>query len=168
MPSELLALAEPNQPARLTITGNQVVAIATPVDYRALPNIARTTCEAVAPNGELTFCGQERGPRGHGFRVEKTYRKPAGHIRSVLVDVAGTILERSHTVPLGKVPQHVLAAALQLGTFVESAEIVSGPAREEFWRVVVKDRRSRVFVARIDLEGELLAQMRRTLGRVDS
>jgi hypothetical protein len=71
-------------------------------------------------------------------------------------------------LPLTKVPQHVLAPALTNGTSVESAEIVSGPVREELWRIIAKDRRGRVFVVLVDLEGNELSRFRRNQSRVDS
>lgn len=166
--AERLAKAEPNQVARLTLAGDRVIALAVPVDFRSLPALARTTCDAIAPDGRLLFCAREQGPRGDGYRVERGYTEPFEHHRSVLVDVGGAVLERSHTLPLKKVPQHVLAAALTNSTLVESAEIVSGPRREEYWRIVTRDRRGRVFVVRVDLEGNELSRLRRNQSRVDS
>ncbi|MCK5941071.1 MAG: hypothetical protein KAI24_03800 [Planctomycetes bacterium] len=165
---ELLADSAIGQPARLTVDGGAVVAFATPVAYRALPPAARLTCDTIAPDGELTFCAFEHGARGAGFRVEKRYGDPDPHDRSVLVDEHGAVLERSHTLPVARVPQHVLATALTIGTFVESAAIVSGPVREEFWRVLVKDRRGRTFALTIELDGQLRANRRRKQARVDS
>ncbi|HIE68651.1 MAG TPA: hypothetical protein EYP98_00020 [Planctomycetes bacterium] len=166
--AERLAEAEPNQVARLTLAGDRVVSLAVPVDYRSLPALARTTCDAIAPKGRLLFCAREQGPRGDGYRVERGYSEPFDHYRSVLVDARGAVLERSHTLPLTKVPQHVLAPALTNGTSIESAEIVSGPVREEFWRIIAKDRRGRVFVVLVDLEGNELSRFRRNQSRVDS
>lgn len=165
---ELLRDAVVGEHARLTVEGDQVVAFATPFDYRALPAAARKTCDTVAPEGALLYCASERGPRGAGFRVEKRYQEPVPHERSLLVDAAGRVLERSHTLPVSDAPQHVLGTALGCGPFVERVEIVSGPVREEFWRVLVKDRRGRVFTATIDLGGELLHLRRRSQSRVDS
>jgi len=168
VPTGPLANAEPNQVARITLAGNQVVSLATPVDVRSLPAKTRTTCDAIAPEGLLQFCAHEQGPRGTGFRVERSYVKPFPHTRSLLVDTEGNVLERSHTLPLVKVPQHVLAAALTSSSSVESAEIVSGPVREEFWRIVTKDRRGRVYVVKVSLEGEQQSRLRRNQSRVDS
>jgi len=166
--AELLAEAEPNQITRLTLNGDRVVALAVPIDFRSLPARARTACNAIAPEGRLLFCGREQGPRGDGYRVERGYSEPFEHRRSLLVDGGGAVLERSHTLPLAKVPQHVLAAALANNTVITSAEIVSGPVREEFWRLVAKDRRGRVFVVRVDLGGNELSRFRRNQSRVDS
>lgn len=165
---ELLADSAIGQSARITIEGDAVVAFATPADFRALPAEARKTCDTVAPEGTLLFCGVERGPRGEGFRVEKRYDEPSPHERSLLVDELGKVLERSHTLPVSQTPQHVLATALRCGPFVERVEIVSGPVREEYWRVLVKDRSNRRFTATIDLDGDLLHLRRRTASRVDS
>lgn len=166
--AELLAEAETNQQARIIVSGNQVVAFATPVDFRVLPAAARKTCETVAPEGTLTFCGVERGPRGEGFRVEKRYLEPTPHERALLVDADGRVLERSHTVPVAQTPQHVLATALRCGKFVERVEIVSGPVREEHWQALVRDRDGRMFSVIIGLDGTLELKRRRSQSRVDS
>ena len=162
------AAADEPPPARLTLAGDEVVAVATPTDLRGLPLAARTTVEAIAPEGELLFCGRERGPRGPGYRVEKRYEEPVPHVRSVLVDADGAVLERGHTLPLPDVPHHVLAAALTVAPFVESAEIVSGPTDEEFWRLVVRDRREHTFLVTVGLSGRTLSVHRRSAARVDS
>ena len=166
--AHLLAEAEPNQVVRLSLVGDRVVQTSVPVDFGILPALARTTCEAIAPGGVMTFCGREKGPRGEGFRLEKIYEQPFAHMRSVLADAKGNVMERSHTLPLIKVPQQVLGAALSSGTTVESAEIVSGPLREEFWRIVTQDRRGRVFVVMVHLDGTLISEQRRNQSRVDS
>ena len=165
---ELLADSAIGSSARITVDGDQVIAFATPADYRAMPPEARKTCDTVAPAGTLLFCGVERGPRGEGFRVDKRYEQPIRHERSLLVDDQGKVLERSHTLPVSETPQHVLATALRHGPFVERVEIVSGPVREEHWHVLIRDRQGRVFCATIDLDGELLHLRRRTQSRVDS
>lgn len=167
-PAQLLAQAEPGQVTRLVLDGDRVVAVAAPIDYRQLPPLARTTCDAIAPDGELQFCGWESGARGRGFRVDKAYVEPVEHVRSLLIDSDGTVLERSHTVPLTNVPDHVLATALERGSFVESAEIVSGPEREEYWLVVIRDRQGFEFVCQVDLDGAEMAVRRRVQSRVDS
>mgnify|MGYP003674048535 FL=1 len=166
--ASLLADAEPNQPVRLLIAGDRLLSTAVPIDFHAVPALARTTSEAIAPDGVLEFCAHEIGPRGEGFRLEKRYEEPFPHVRSVLVDMLGNVLERSHTVPVAKVPQDVLGAALSSGTFVDSVAIVSGPVQEEFWHVVTKDRRGRIFVITVDLDGNVLSQVRRNQSRVDS
>ena len=167
-PANLLGHAEPKQSVRLSLAGNTVIGTAVPIAFRTIPQLARTTSEAIAPKGTLEFCAREIGPRGEGFRLEKRYEQPFPHVRSVLVDELGNVLERSHTVPVGKVPQDVLGAALGEGTVVDSAAIVSGPIREEFWRVVTQDRRGRIFVITIDLDGNVVSQLRRNQSRVDS
>lgn len=167
-PAYLLADAEPNQEVRLGLSGDRVIAAAIPIDYRTVPLLARTTCDAVLADGVVTFCGREHGSRGNGYRLEKSYEQPFPHLRSVLVDETGTVLERSHTLPIADVPQHVLAAAIAIGTSMDSAAIVSGPASEECWRIVTRDRRGRVFVVTVDLAGKLLSKLRRNQSRVDS
>lgn len=155
------------QTPRLSVSGNQVVSVATPIDVRGLPADVRTTLEAIAPAGVLEFCGEEWGPRGEGYRIEKSYLEPTPHHRSLLVAVDGAVLERSHTLPLPRVPQHVLATGLGKGSSIDSAEIVSGPVREEFWRLIVKDRSGRTFVVKVALDGTELETQRRSQSVVD-
>jgi hypothetical protein len=166
--TEILSQAESNQTARMTLSGGKIASIASPVDYYSLPTQAKTASEAIQPGGKVTFCALERGSRGQGYRVEKNYQKPFAHKRSLLVKADGEVLERSHTLPLSRVPQHVLASALTVGQSIQTAEIVSGPISEEYWHLVVHDRRGRVFLAKIDLQGNLLATARRNQTRVDS
>src|SRR5262245_50595143 len=165
----LLGESPEGNPARLSIGGNRIVAAAVAMGPGSLPKAARTSIEAIAPLGELLFAGREWGPRGAGFRVEKRYREgPKEHVRSVLVDADGRVLEREHSVAIAEVPQHVLAAAMRVGPTIEEARIVSGPEREEHWSVSVRDRLGRTFVARVSLGGALLDSVRRVSARVDS
>jgi hypothetical protein len=129
----------------------------------------RTAIDAVAPHGELLFQGREWGPRGEGFRLHKHYRDAAiEHDRSALIRADGAVLERSHSVPIADVPQHVLAGAMHVGTRVLEASIVSGRELEEYWSVVVHDRLGRTFVVQVDLEGKPLRTMRRVAARIDT
>jgi hypothetical protein len=165
----LLGESPDGNPARLSISGNRIVAAAIAVGNGSIPRAARTAIDAIEPEGEVLFTGREWGPRGTGFRVEKRYREGTKeHVRSVLVDADGRVLEREHSVPIAEVPQHVLVAAMHLGSMIDEARIVSGPVREEYWSVSVRDRLGRTFVARVSLEGSLLDSVRRVSARVDS
>lgn len=165
----LLATAPPGAPMRLWLDGDRVVAVAVPDAPGLLPHDARIAVEATAPGGELRFQGREWGARGHGFRVDKHYGGAAvEHERSVLVAADGSVLERDHTVPVAEVPQHVLAGALTAGVTVAEARIVSGPEREEYWRVVVLDRTGRSFVVTVELDGRVRGVVRRIEARVDA
>jgi hypothetical protein len=165
----LLVESPDGNPARLSIGGNSIVAAAVATGNASLPKAARTAIEAIAPQGEVLFSGREWGPRGAGFRVEKRYREGAKeHVRSVLVDADGRVLEREHSVAIAEVPQHVLVAAMRMGSMIDEARIVSGPEREEYWSVTVRDRLGRTFVARVSLDGSLLDSVRRVSARVDS
>jgi len=168
--AEALAHGEPITAARMQLQGNEVVMLAVPIDPVELPAAARTTVDAIAPQGETTFVGRERGPRGEGFRVDKRYETEDGgvHTRSLLVDASGDVLERSHSVPVPDVPKHVLAAALGNGRYVDDVCIVSGPEREEHWALTVHDRRGRRHVVIVSLSGEELARWRRSDARVDA
>ena len=155
--------------ARLSISGNRIVAAAVAVTTASVPKAARKAIDAVEQQGDVLFTGREWGPRGTGFRVEKRYREGAREdVLSVLVDAEGNVLEREHSVAIAKVPQHVLVAAMRVGPTIDEARIVSGPEHEEYWSVSVRDRLGRTFVARVSLSGTLLDSVRRVSARVDS
>ncbi|MEO6595452.1 MAG: hypothetical protein ABIP94_11930 [Planctomycetota bacterium] len=163
----MLAEAPEADPAQLWLDGNTIVAATVAVGQGSLPATVRTTLDAIAPRGELLFQGQEWGPRGHGYRIQKRYREgTVEHERSVLIDSEGRVLERSHTWPIPDVPQHVLATALRAGTQIEAAWIVSGPEREEYWSCTVKNRLGHVLVAKVALDGRWLGSVRRVLADV--
>lgn len=163
----LLAEAPQDVPARLWLDGNTLAAAAIAVGPGALPPAVRTTLEAVAPRGELLFQGRERGPRGIGFRIEKRYREgTAEHLRSALIADDGAVLERAHTLAIESAPQQVLAAALRVAPHVDQVWIVSGSAREEYYRCVTRDRLGHVLVVDLDLTGGVLAVRRRVAAEV--
>ena len=64
--SHLIAESSDDAPTRITISGDEIVALASPVDFRAMPAAARRTCEEMAPGGTLLFCASERNARGRG------------------------------------------------------------------------------------------------------
>jgi hypothetical protein len=172
VPTELATLlteAPAHMPARLWLDGSRLVGAAVPVGPGELPADARRMADAVQPRGELVFQGREWGPRGEGFRIDKHYAGGEGpeHSRSLLVSADGRVLERDHTVPIPDVPQHVLATALQLGSHIDEARIVSGPEVEEYWAVLVRDRSGRVFVVEVTLDGRILRSRRRVEARVE-
>lgn len=166
--SQVIAESSDDAPARLTISGDEVVAIASPIDVRALPASVRLACDAVAPGGTMIFCAKERNARGRGYRVEKRFVQPAPHDRSLFVTVDGDVLEQRRTLPISEAPQPVLAAALKHGSFVERIEIVAGPDHDEHWQVVIRDRDSRQYAVTVELNGQLRNVRRRLVGRVDS
>lgn len=171
VPTDLAALmadAPVDAPTRLWLDGDRITAAAVAVGPGVLPPEVRVTADAVAPRGELVFQGREWSGRGEGFRIEKRYQDVgAEHMRSVLIGADGNVLERAHTVPIAKVPQHVLVAALRVGPDVVEARIVSGPTQEEYWTCVCRNRIGRTFAADIDLDGRLLRSRRRVDARVE-
>lgn len=166
---ELLGEAKAGATPQLAFAGDDLVGVAVPVEPLTIPRNVRTTFEAIAPGGETEFLGREWGPRGPGYRLVKRYRDGGAEgVRSVLVDGAGAVLERSHSVPLGEVPQDVLATALRFGHDVEEVRIVSGPEREEGWGVVVRDHAGHTFALTIGLDGRLRARAVRCGARIDA
>lgn len=166
---ELLGDAKAGVPPRLSFAGDELIAVAVPAEPLTIPQVVRTTFQAIAPGGETEFLGREWGPRGTGYRLVKRYRE-GGHeqVRSVLVDGSGAVLERSHSVPLGEVPQDVLSTALRFGHSVEEVRIVSGPEREEGWAVVVDDRAGHTSALTIGLDGRLRERAVRCAARVEA
>lgn len=165
----LLADAPDDVPARLLLAGDQVAAAAVPLGPGSLPAAVRTTFEAIAPGGTTTFVGREWSERGDGYRLEKSYVDGlVTKSRSVLAAADGRVLERWHSVPLRDVPQQVLATALRTGPAIDEARIVSGPAREEYWSLLVRDRGGRTFVVLVGLDGAPKAQLRRLRAQLDS
>src|SRR5262245_37248794 len=150
------AAAPEDTPARLWIDGDAVVAAAAGVGPGGLPLAVRTAIDAVAPGGELQFAGREWSAAGDGYRVDKRYVDgPDESFRSALIAADGAVLERSHSVPIGKVPTAVLTAALTVGRDVRRCEIVADAAQETGWRAIVSDGAGRSFVATIGLQGGL-------------
>lgn len=161
-----LATAPGDDVARIELADDRVVALAVPIGPGMLPPAVRTAVEAIAPGGTLAFCGFEAGPRGAGYRVEKRYAE-SGETRALLATRDGAVLERWHSVPVREVPTDVLQTVAAAETTVDEARIVSGPAREEHWQFLVRDRLQRRHVLVVGLRGGLLAQRRRLAAEVD-
>ncbi|HLQ36918.1 MAG TPA: hypothetical protein VK348_03895 [Planctomycetota bacterium] len=161
-----LALTAPeDQGVRLQLAGDTIVGATVALGPGALDARLRVVVDAVVPGtgvDNATFIGREWGPRGEGYRVERTYGTGvAQQFRSVLVDRDGTVLERTHTLALAEVPPAVLAAAAPIGVHdLQRLEIVSGPAVEECYRLLLHDRAGRVFVVETSLQGVLLRSSR--------
>jgi len=150
------ANAPEDWPLRLWLDGDRVVAAAAGVGPGGLPQAVRTSIDAVAPGGELQFAGREWSAAGDGYRVDKHYVDGADEsFRSALIAADGAVLERSHSVPIGKVPAPVVTAALTVGRDVRRCEIVADAAQETGWRATVTDGAGRSFVATIGLQGGL-------------
>jgi hypothetical protein len=157
----LAAEAPEDVPARLWLEGDACIAAATAVGPGGLPATVRVAADAIAPAGELVFAGRAWGPRGAGFRIEKRYVEGTDEsFRSVLLAADGTVLERTHSVPIAQVPVAVLTSAMTAGRDVRRCEIVSGPEREEGWRALVQNGAGRTFVVALALDGRLLSTQR--------
>ncbi|GAB4152875.1 MAG: hypothetical protein Fur0037_21710 [Planctomycetota bacterium] len=154
-----LAEASSDGPVRLTLRGTEVVSSSVPVSRAGLPERVRTMIEAIAPGGTTLRLSRERGPLGEGYRVEKDLGN--GDFRAMLIAPDGSVLERSHAVPLGEVPQQVLLAATAPGRIdVRRCEIVSDGARETGWRILVLDGAGRAYSCECSLDGDLLSRSR--------
>jgi hypothetical protein len=161
-----LASAPPGEQPRLWLAGDRLLGAAVPCSPLELPSAVRTMLAAIAPDGEQEFVARELGPRGAGFRIDVRYQDPP-HVRSLLLAADGSVLERSHTVATIDAPEHVLAAGLRHGPFVDAIRVVSGPQREEFWELLVRERSGAVHVVRVGLDGAVLGSQRRFTARVD-
>ena len=155
--ADALATSPEDIAARLHIDGDRVISAAAASGPGGIPQVVRSTIDGVAPGGEVVFAGREWGPYGACFRVEKRYVEgPEQTFRSALIADNGAVLERSHSVPIPKVPPAILAAALTLGRDVQRCEIVSDSSVEREWRATIVDGGGRTMVATIDLDGRLL------------
>jgi hypothetical protein len=160
--AEAAATGPEDTPARLWLRGDRVVAAAAGMGQGALPQPAKAAMDAVAPGGELVFLGREWGPRGERFRVEKRYVDGSGAetYRSALVTTEGEVIERSHSIAVGKVPPVVLGEAMKLGRDLRRCDIVSDAITEREWRIHCVDGGGRTFVVVVDMDGSLIAANR--------
>lgn len=159
--AEAAATAPEDTPARLWLRGDRVVGAAAGIGPGAVPQAAKAAMDAVAAGGELTFLGREWGQRGESFRVEKRYADGGAEtFRSALVTAEGEVVERSHTVPISKVPPVVLGAAMRFGRDLRRCDIVSDALAEREWRIHCVDGGGRRFLVVVDLEGSLIAANR--------
>lgn len=159
--SAAMTEAPTDAPARLWIDRDRVIAVATPIGPGGLPAQVRNRLDLLAPEGEVLFEGQEWGPAGSGFRVEKRLvHENIERFSSFLLTAAGAVLERTHSEPLETVPAEVLMSAMAVGRHVYRCEIVSGPQREQGWRATVQDGGGRKFLVQIGLDGQLESAQR--------
>lgn len=159
--AEAAATAPEEAPARLWLQGDRIVGAAAAIGPGALPQPARAAMDAVAPGGEQTFLGREWGPRGEHFRVEKRYQDGGAEtFRSALVTAEGDVSERSHTVPISKVPPAVLGAAMKFGRDLRRCDIVCDAVAEREWRIHCIDGGGRTFVVSVGLDGSPLGASR--------
>lgn len=159
--SAAMTEAPTDTPARLWVDRDRVVAVATPVGPGGLPAPVRNRLDLLAPEGEVLFAGQEWGPAGAGFRVEKRLiQDNIEWFSSFLLTATGAVLERTHSEPLETVPAEVLESAMLIGRHVFRCEIVSGPQQEQAWRATVQDGGGRKFLVRISLDGQLQTAQR--------
>ncbi len=155
------AQAPEAMPARLVFANDQIIAAAAGLGTGGLPAAVRAAVAGIAPDGELLFQGREWGPAGSGFRIDKRYLDGAEEsFRSMLVGADGAVLERSHSVPIAKVPPAILTTALAIGRDLRRCEIVADGAREIGWRITLVDGDGRTMVVATGLDGVLRTRHR--------
>lgn len=91
----------------------------------------------IQPGGERTVLARAFGPTGDGFRFVRRYpRDAACPERSVLLAADGTVLERSHALPVNEAPAAVLerSASVAAGQ-VTRIHVVQGQPGEEWYRI---------------------------------
>jgi len=155
-------------PVRLSLTGDAVTGAAAPLGPGGLPPPVRTAAEAIVPGGTVVFSGREWGAFGDGYRIEKRYREDGGEsFCSVLMDADGRVLERTHSVPMAKVPPVIARMAMTMGRDLRRCEIVSDTARETAWRALVGDGLGRTHMVTLDLSGNILASHRLVRAQVE-
>jgi len=146
---------------RFTTDGDRLQSVAIPLDYRQLPETLRRIADAIAPGGEVEYFARELGAR-EGWRMEKRYvpDDPAAPTlrRTLLLGLDGEVLERSHQIPLGEVPQQVLRGALDFGRDVERAEVVQ--ADGEWFRLQVRNAFGWHHVVDLDADGAVRGAVR--------
>jgi hypothetical protein len=164
----LAAEAPEDEPARLYVDGDRIASAAASLGPGGLPHEVRIAADAIAPGGRTVFTGREWGPRGSGWRIEKAYQDgKQEHFRSMLLGSDGSVLERSHSLPLSEVPQQVLLAAqAPARSDVQRVDIVSGPTAEEGYRVTVADRAGRTYLVACDLQGRSPVTWRVLMARI--
>lgn len=158
----LAADAPESQPLRLQLADDRIVAAAVPLGPGGLPAAVRPLLLAIEPGGETVYEAREWSWRGDGYRVEKVYGEGREQqFRSALIAADGTVLERSHSVPIGEVPQAVLLVAMAGGRReLLRAEIVSDRDREVLWRLSLRDGGGRRFSTEVALDGSAAAVRR--------
>ncbi len=158
------ATAPEDMPARIEANADGIVAAAAAIGPGGLPSAAKTAMDAIAPGGVTLFLGREWGPWGQGYRVEKRYDDgPDASYRSALVAGDGSVLQRSHSVPIAKTPAAALGAAMPFGRDIRRCEIVSDAETEREWRITTKDGGGRTLRVRVGLDGRRI-DVHRVLG----
>lgn len=159
--AEALDASPDAMPVRLVTDGDSLSSLAVPTDHRAVPADLRRSLESIAPGGEVTYCARVLGD-DPGWLVEKTYPTGGGaaepHSRSVRVRDDGSLVERTHQLPLAEVPRSVLRAALGVGSDVRHARVVQ--ADGEWFRLTVDNAFGWRHEVDVSPDGDVLATVR--------
>ena len=153
--------AADSMPVRIHTSGDALASLAMPTDHRSVPADLRRTLEAIAPGGDVTYCARILGTEP-GWLVEKSYPTDDGpaepHTRSVRVRDDGSLIERTHQLPLAEVPRSVLRAALGIGNDVRHARVVQ--AEGEWFRLTVDNAFGWQHEVDVSADGDVLAVVR--------
>lgn len=154
--------APSDQPLQLTFAGDAVASVAVPLGPGGLDARLRAAVDAIEPGGHTVLMAREWGPRGDGYRIEKRYGEGvAEQFRSVLLSADARVLERSHTLSVSETPPAVLVAATAATRrTVLRIDIVSGPTKEEYFRLLLRDGGGRRFAVDCTPDGAVLATRR--------
>jgi hypothetical protein len=151
---ELLERMPPLGRAQLGFDGAALVQAIVPLGREA-PEIVERAAEGVQPGGELLLRAREWGPRGDGWRFVKRYPSDAGpQQRSVLIDAAGSVRERSHDLLPDRAPPAVLelAGRSPSGTRLR-IEVVQGEPEEEWFRLHLQAPNGERWIVDCDRDG---------------
>ena len=135
-----------------------VVALAVQAERRHLPRAAAVTVAALQPGGEHTDFELVWSGGRSLYRAITWYAAGNGHVRTVLVDRDGHVIERSHQVtPIagGDLAQARAALSSALDGQVARFEIVHGEGASEWLRAHATDGTR---VVDCDLDGRLRGQ----------
>lgn len=156
-PAVLQALEElpGGKTARLYVDANQAPRWVVPLDEDALPSIVRRTAQTVQPDGTLHFVGRVYGGPEGIYIVEKRYpAQGEDHLRRVIISNDGSVILRSHSLPIDRAPDPVAARIAARGD-LEALEYVEGEGMNYF-RATILEAGAVRRVMSYTAEGDLL------------
>ncbi len=109
--------------ARVALTPKGIVEVSLPVAETEVPAVVRRTAEALAPGGQRRI---EHLPGDGHYRVDVDLGEDAaGRFRSVRLTADGTVVERSHSLPVDAAPAAIVAQLrAAVGGALERVDVV--------------------------------------------